>query len=481
MSWWSNQRLSNVSDRIAAEIDAYYTKHAAEISHIILCGYSLGAMLVRRAFLDASGLGYPEGQKRPWAAAVERIVLVGAICRGFHFSRLPFQHRVVLWLAARLGLAKALRSAFVGEPWASNVRLDWITYWRDHETRPRVVNIRGTEDNLVYDEDAVDVEKDPLAAYVKVIGANHDSVIQPTEKNFDQLLEAFVGDPAARVAPVTESKDRVYFLLHGMRSSKYFMQELAERLRHGTNIVVRNLEYDYISLLAFLSPSYRHVTASKFTDEFIQRFAENPHARFIFAGHSNGTCILGEAIQNAPRMKFDRLYFGGSALPRSFDWHTLISRKQVYFVRSDHGSKDWAVGILARAIEQMSPRLSFLRGVGSGGYDGFKYGDLSRLNEPWFEGYHSAMFEKGIDSIVDFLTAEERRTLPETKIPAPRWFDFLHKYGDIAITAGVVLYLAAIIRLILVPIYPVSFLPGASGLYLAATLLGTVLFALKRF
>jgi hypothetical protein len=44
-----------------------------------------------------------------------------------------------------------------------------------------------------------------------------------------------------------------------------------------------------------------------------------------------------------------------------------------------------------------------------------------------------------------------------------------------------VLYLAAIIRLILVPIYPVSFLPGASGLYLAATLLGTVLFALKRF
>ena len=141
MSWVSNQDLSQVSGGIAADIDAFYTKNAPAISRIILCGYSLGAMLVRRAFLDASGLGYPAGQRRPWASAVERIVLVGAICRGFHFSRLPLLHRVGLWMAGRLGRAKALRSAFVGEPWASNVRLDWITYW-DHEARPRVVNIR---------------------------------------------------------------------------------------------------------------------------------------------------------------------------------------------------------------------------------------------------------------------------------------------------------------------------------------------------
>jgi pimeloyl-ACP methyl ester carboxylesterase len=231
MSWWSNQDLSQVSARIGAEIDAFYAKNATTISSIILCGYSLGAMLVRRAFLDASGLGYPAGQRRQWASAVERIVLVGAICRGFHFRRLPFSHRVALWLAARVGRAKALRSAFVGEPWASNVRLDWITYWRDHETRPRVINIRGTEDSLVYDEDAVDVEKDPQAVYVRVTGANHDSVIKPTDQNGALFLEAFAGDPATRVAPSIKPKERVYFLLHGMRSSKYFMLALAERLR----------------------------------------------------------------------------------------------------------------------------------------------------------------------------------------------------------------------------------------------------------
>ena len=178
------------------------------------------------------------------------------------------------------------------------------------------------------------------------------------------------------------------------------------------------------------------MAGARFTDDFIQQFAQNPHARFIFAGHSNGTCILGEAIQNAPRMRFDRLYFGGSALPRSFDWRTLISRDQVRFVRSDHGSTDWAVGYLARAIESLSTRLPFLRGIGSGGYDGFESGELSRFNEPWFPGSHSAMFEKGLDSIVEFLTADDRRTLPEVKLPAPRWFRSLHKYGDIVIPAG---------------------------------------------
>ena len=147
---------------------------------------------------------------------------------GGHMSRFSFQPAADLaprglWLATRLGRAKALRSAFVGEPWASNVRLDWVTYWRDHKMRPRVINIRGSEDNLVYRDDAIDVEKNPLAAYIEVRGATHDSVIKPTAQNGPLLLEAFAGDPPAREAPVVEPKERVYFLLHGMRSSKHFM------------------------------------------------------------------------------------------------------------------------------------------------------------------------------------------------------------------------------------------------------------------
>ena len=73
MHWLSNRDLSQVSKGIAADINAFYTANAGTVSKIILCGYSLGAMLVRRAFLDANGLGYPAGQRRRRANAVERI------------------------------------------------------------------------------------------------------------------------------------------------------------------------------------------------------------------------------------------------------------------------------------------------------------------------------------------------------------------------------------------------------------------------
>jgi hypothetical protein len=43
------------------------------------------------------------------------------------------------------------------------------------------------------------------------------------------------------------------------------------------------------------------------------------------------------------------------------------------------------------------------------------------------------------------------------------------------------LYLAFVVRLLLVPIYPISFLPGSWGLYLAAALGGVLVFVLRRF
>ena len=84
MPWgWGDRDLTGVCDIIATQIDNRFKTDGDKISNIILCGYSLGAMLARRVFLDARGLGNPPEQSRPWAAAVDRIVLVGAVCRGF--------------------------------------------------------------------------------------------------------------------------------------------------------------------------------------------------------------------------------------------------------------------------------------------------------------------------------------------------------------------------------------------------------------
>ena len=44
-------------------------------------------------------------------------------------------------------------------------------------------------------------------------------------------------------------------------------------------------------------------------------FAEAPAAEFYFAGHSNGTYILGESLRRIPRMQFARIYIAASVLP----------------------------------------------------------------------------------------------------------------------------------------------------------------------
>ena len=111
MAWSSNRELSAIAHDISAKIEEHYTEHRPKVSEIVLCGFSLGATLARRAYLDANGYGQPEGQKQLWAGGVKRIVLMGAICRGFNLRRLPLHHRLALRAAWLLGLGRALRSA----------------------------------------------------------------------------------------------------------------------------------------------------------------------------------------------------------------------------------------------------------------------------------------------------------------------------------------------------------------------------------
>jgi hypothetical protein len=164
----------------------------------------------------------------------------------------------------------------------------------------------------------------------------------------------------------------------------------------------------------------------------------------------------------------------------AYDWHAVVARHQVTIVRSDRCSKDWAVGILARALEKLSRRIPTFRGIGSGGFDGFDSGEPS-INEPSFEGGHSAMFQSGFDSIVNFLTAPEPTPLPEVNLASPRWFRFLHKYADIIIPSAVGLYVAIMVRILLTVVFPISFLPGNTGAFLAVLIVGLSVFALRRF
>jgi hypothetical protein len=354
-------------------------------------------------------------------------------------------------------------------------------------SQPMIVNFLGTDDDLVRSDDAIDILQDPDSRPLEVPG-DHDSLVDPTlAPNIYRL--GFLGDPPrGRPVEVPHYKrtDHVYLLLHGMRSSQAFMTDLETTLLAKLpNADVRKPDYGYIPLGLFLSRAHRVRAASRLADDYTQIRSLNPDAAINFAGHSNGTAILGYALRQYPLMKFNRVYLGGSVLPTNFDWKTVKDlREQVGFVRSDRGSTDWAVGILARALERSSRLVWSFQGLGSAGYDGFASNVVSTtwMKQAYFEGGHSAMFTKTrLQSIVEFLTAES----PPTEVPEaarrPRWFVALHKQADWLVPAAALGLVGVMVASLLSAVVSVPYVGALGGPYLGASLAGLTLYALFRY
>jgi pimeloyl-ACP methyl ester carboxylesterase len=272
-----------------------------------------------------------------------------------------------------------------------------------------------------------------------------------------------------------------------MRSSQAFMEELQRTLTSKyPHADVRKPDYGYIPLGLFLSRAHRIRTAARLADDYTQARALNPHARIHFVGHSNGTAILGYALRKYPRMTFERVYLGGSVLPTNFDWRTVTdpNRDQVKLVRSDRGSKDWAVGILARALERSSRIIWSFEGLGSAGFDGFSATDVSTtwMDQITFEGGHSSMFTtKRLQSIVDFLTAETPPSEPRQPANSPAWFLALHKQAGWLVPAAAFALIAVMMSSLLSTMLPVPYVATLGGPYLGLGIGAVTLYALFRF
>jgi pimeloyl-ACP methyl ester carboxylesterase len=479
MSRWNNRDLREIANELGAQIEARFA--GGGVSKITLCGYSLGVLLARRAYLNAMGYGTPMFDQE-WAKQVDRIVFIGAICRGFDPDRFSWFQRTGIALLKLLRRGKAIRSAFVGSPFVSNVRLDWIRCWQTEVKPPMVVNFRGAADTIVRIEDTLDILQRDTREIV-IPNANHDTVVEVTGKQGSLYRRGFIHEnPAPPRVNSAQTYKRVYIVLHGMRSSKKFMTKLSETIqRRDKEAKVSLPDYGYIPIGPFLSRAHRTAKVGRFVDEYIQLLAANPNAEFFFAGHSNGTAILGQALLDTPGMRFKRLYLGGSALPTHFDWTTVVDkRSQVSeFIRSDRGSRDVAVGVFARAVQALSRHVPTFRGLGSAGYDGFDWGNQNVLNEPFVDGCHSAMIEPNrFRSIVDFLMSPGRRVPKQMPIVDRWWFPILHKHAALLVPTGVGAIIALITMLLVAGFLPIPILSiGAPfvGLGLAAVLMFIIL------
>lgn len=446
----SNRDPESIAEDLNATIENFVYAHRLEVSSIILAGHSMGSTLVRRAFLDASGYGARVNRSDEWPKLVKRIVLLGAFGRGFTPQFVPWQIRIWLrpgiWLAGSLGLGRMLRAMLRGADYISRLRIDWVLFSRNEPNQPRVIHLLGTNDRLIRPEDVIDLEEFPNATPVRVPGATHSSVVQPGQRTSTALIRAFLGISEQDVDVTTPSEAiQVFFLMHGIRDSRTCFECVAEQLDRrvpGAKVIVPT--YGYLSARRFLSRRARNSLVPWFIDQISEQLARNPNATFCYAGHSNGTYIIGEALRRFPRLRFERVYLAASVLPADYPWQKVIgARKQVSSLRCDMGSEDWPVGVLCRVLNELG-----IKDIGAGGADGFEYGDRDVVGYNRFVGGHGAMLAaNNISSITDFLLTGrplDRAGLPKQIRPSS-FFMLFKKYGTVLLPAliGLLLLIVA--------------------------------------
>ena len=153
-----------------------------------------------------------------------------------------------------------------------------------------------------------------------------------------------------------------------------------------------------------LLPSTRREKVEWFLDEYVTARTLCPNAPMYFVGHSNGTYLLGAALERCRAVKFENVVLAGSVLPRRFDWERFVLREQIANVLNYVATADWVVAIFPRVFEIV--RVPWKpASLGSAGHNGFVGEDPRTIVErEYVEGRHAAALdERHWDDIARFI------------------------------------------------------------------------------
>ncbi len=423
---------------IAAQIDGKIDElqKANQYDDIVLCGYSAGALLVRKAYVYGCGsVGDSPGSDRrretvgvrkQWVDKVNRIVLLAGMNRGASIEKMGPHAKLALMVAKVTGTGHFAIECIRGAPFVANLRVQWVRTMhaaeRDNLKRPAVVQLLGEVDDVVSEEDSRDVTVARDFIWTKVYNTDHYkmAVLDETPSGRERrgkIMEAF-GDEdvlaelkrkSNTVAQETDDKvTEVVFVLHGIRDlgewTSQFEPALKERFtklnpNSDKKMEVVKSSYGYFGMGPFLLPWDRQRNVRWFMDEVTELYAKYPKLeRLHFIGHSNGTYVLGSALERYVTLRVDRVVLAGSVLRRDYPWSDYT--KRVTGVRNYVGSDDVVVGLGPKVFEV--PGFSLLNGdLGSAGYDGFLKGTEQDF---YVNGAHGAALDKrNVSSIVDFI------------------------------------------------------------------------------
>lgn len=273
-----------LSLELKAKIEQYYLAALANgetYDDIICIGHSFGGLMVRQAYLLATG-AYVETVKSeiPWADKVSRFVLIASTNRGFEPNNVLIS--ALVNLSSATVFLPILRDGVQGSAFVTNLRISWIRYISSLKGQePAMIQLLGTKDGVVKREDSIDLQQFPNGVQFDIAGADHDNLYRPHGRGSEAhdewefrynslrwaILECDPKKPEQIPSALQEgitvnqgeraTESKTVFIVHGIRDSNsgWASQLEGQISRHanGKFAVVRST-YGYFSAFNFSSP-----------------------------------------------------------------------------------------------------------------------------------------------------------------------------------------------------------------------------------
>lgn len=444
-----------ISEAIADAIEAALESRRSsggDYGEIILVGFSLGALLIRKAYVFGRGLNQDgliplPGRRREWTRKVSRILLLAGTSRGWTITpkpkHMPLAHFAVTWLVLKLRWLPPLRwigglilSIERGAPFIANLRLQWLELIASEEPLPPTIQLLGDRDDLVNQEDNIDIQLASSFLFKRLPQTGHASAIDfctsgigPQRKRlFQDALTKEITELEPDFLPVEPlDADRevamntaegcdddevtdVILVLHGIRDYgdwptvargqlDIVLEDHQRRSAENSGgredqiglgrVIAVAAKYPRFSLYDFLFR--RHARVRWFVDRYTEIRARYPRSRCHFIGHSNGTYLMAQALLEYATVRFDRIALAGSVLPREFPWDQIVRSGRATAVRNDRASGDWVVAIFPRSWELLCGLLPIgTPTIGGAGVLGFIQVEGSRHEVFYLRGDHGA-------------------------------------------------------------------------------------------
>lgn len=404
-------------------------KRGGSYQEVIMIGHSLGALLVRKAYVFARGQTQDSvinllAAPRKWVSRVSRIVLLAGTNRGWSVSPKPkhmswlrcLTFRLSARLAWRFHTGRLIRSVARGAPFVTNLRIQWINLVRDDtsDLPPATIQLLGNIDDIVSSEDNVDIQSGSKFFYKRLPNTGHLTAIDfsgdPGRRRKQIFIKALT-TPVGRLQSdfieplsVEPHVDQVVFVIHGIRDRSFWTEDIRDRIKQIAKQEKRKLEvvissYGYFPMLPFLFFGERQKNVRWFMDKYTEALARYPKAKMDFIGHSNGTYLLASALKSYKACQFHRIVFAGSVVPTSFPWEELAEKGRVKAIRNYVATSDWIVGVFPGLYELL--RVSDL---GSAGHNGFQDNKGKEHAIAFFKGGHdAAICEDNYDAMIRFV------------------------------------------------------------------------------